>query len=60
MSEYIDWDMVFIVGDETYLDSSVVQTATLNISAAYVAPRAAEQLPVVYGNGVENIFREEY
>ena len=39
MSEYIDWDMVFIVGDETYLDPSVVQTATLNISAAYVAPK---------------------
>ena len=45
MSEYIDWDMVFIVGDETYLDYSVVQTATLNISAAY---------------GQENIFREVY
>ena len=39
MSEYIDWDMVFIVGDETYLDPSVAQTATLNISAAYVAPK---------------------
>ena len=35
MSEYIDWDMVFIVGDETYIDCSVVQTATINISAAY-------------------------
>lgn len=45
MSEYIDWDMVFIVGDETHLDHSVVQTATLNISAAY---------------GQENIFREVY
>ena len=45
MSEYIDWDMVFIVGDEIYLDPSVVQTATLNISTTY---------------GVENIFREVY
>ena len=49
MSEYIDWDMVFIVGDEKYLDHSVVQTATLNISAAYVAPRAGEKLSMVYG-----------
>ena len=45
MSERIDWDMVFIVGAETYLDHSVVQTATLNISAAY---------------GQENIIREVY
>lgn len=45
MSEYIDWDMVFIAGDETYLEHSVVQTATINISAAY---------------GQENIFREVY
>ena len=39
MSEYLDWDMMFIVGEETYLDSSVVQTATLNISTTYVAPK---------------------
>lgn len=45
MPDYIDLDMVFIVGDETYLDHSVMQTATINISAAY---------------GQENIFREAY
>lgn len=45
MAEYIDRDEVFIAGDEAYLDYSVVQTATLNISAAY---------------GQENIFREAY
>lgn len=38
MAEYIDRDDVFLVGDEAYLDYSVVQTATLTISAAYVAP----------------------
>ena len=39
MPEYIDIDDVFIVGEEAYLDHSVVQTATLNISAAYVTPK---------------------
>ena len=55
MAEYIDKDAVFIAGDEAYLDYSVMQTARLNISAAYVVPSCLK-----LSMDEKNIFREVY